>query len=61
MAKKSRAKHPLTRRLLASLVDDAFLDNLHERGLVSDRSSVRPPKGEVVPYPKPNEVVIFVE
>lgn len=60
-AKKSRAEHPFSRRLPASLVDSDFLDDLHEWGLVSDRPSIHPSEWEEVPRLKPNEMVVFAE
>lgn len=60
-AKKARAELPLSWHLPVSMVNDDFLDSLHERGLVSNRSLVRASEGEAIPISWPNEVVVFTE
>lgn len=52
---------PTFRELPWSVVDEAFLDKRHQRRLVSYRSHVRRPEGELTHAPSPGEVVVFAE
>jgi hypothetical protein len=46
-----KANHPFSQELSRSIVDMAFLDELHHRELVVDQSSIRPLGDELIPSP----------